>query len=188
LAHIGPSSSVTVSTQSLGVTGHIEMLAGRMVVDYTGASALSDVQTLITNGMISHTAAPAGFVLASGEGSDLFNTPTGPFGGLTIDSSSVVVAYTVVGDANLDGSVNSTDFDKLVSTYGTLSGARWTQADFDGDGKVTTTDFNILAGNFGAVAPAPSLGAVVPEPASASLILGATAVLFARRQRAVRGA
>ena len=60
---------------------------------------------------------------------------------------------------------------------------KWSQGDFDGlDGKVNTLDFNVLAGNFGTVTPGASLGSVVPEPASISLlVLGASALLRRRR-------
>ncbi|MEO8328504.1 MAG: DUF3093 family protein, partial [Candidatus Nanopelagicales bacterium] len=43
----------------------------------------------------------AGRAIGYGEASDLFAGATGPFAGQIIDSSSVVIAYTVVGDASL---------------------------------------------------------------------------------------
>jgi hypothetical protein len=76
------------------------------------------------------------------------------------------------GDANLDGSVNLTDFDILAANFG-LTNRTWTQADFTYDGRVNLTDFDALAGNFGLSAspngPTPgdwtALAAAVPEPA-----------------------
>ena len=45
-------------------------------------------------------------------------TSTGMFDGHTVDSSSVLVRYTLAGDANLDGIVNAQDFDALATNYG----------------------------------------------------------------------
>lgn len=89
------------------------------------------------------------------------------------------------GDANIDLSVDSTDFNALLGGYGKLSAALWTEGDFDGDQKVTTTDFNILAGNFGLTPPplpGATLGSVVPEPAAISAVALGSVLMFARRR------
>ena len=102
-----------------------------------------------------------------GEASDLFGSSPGSFRGEWVDSGSVLVAITVIGDASLDGTVNSTDFNLLAAHYGQTEHARWTQGDFDGDGRVSTLDFNLLAGNFSQSASQyAALGSVVPEPSS----------------------
>jgi hypothetical protein len=91
------------------------------------------------------------------------------------------------GDATLDGSVNTLDFNLLAGSFG-LTGARWKQGDFNLDGTVNTLDFNAMVANYGK-GPAASLGvlgSVIPEPMSGWLLLGACAVLQRRSQR--RGA
>lgn len=84
-----------------------------------------------------------------------------------------VAGYT--GDANLDGKVNTLDFNLLAGSFGMTSGANWLMGDFDYDRAVNSIDFNALAGNYGKLATPPSamLGSVVPEPAG----LGALALL-----------
>jgi|GEM_PF-2123750 len=100
----------------------------------------------------------------------------------TVGTESIQIKYTYYGDADLSGTVDSTDFSALAAGYGVTSGAIWVQGDFNYDGKVNTQDFNYLAGNFGAVAiPAPGLGSVVPEPASL-MILGLGALVGRRRR------
>jgi hypothetical protein len=172
--NVGPGTSVVAVTKSLSISGNgkVDLQNGKMVIDYTGASSLAGVKAAINAGSLTSSQLTSGRAIGYGEASDLFAGATGPFAGQIIDSSSVVVAYTVTGDASLDGVVSSADFNQLVANYGVVSNARWTQGDFTGDGKVTTLDFNVLSGNFGqSLPPGAALGSVVPEPASFSLIL-----------------
>ena len=106
------------------------------------------------------------------------------FAGQSIDNTSVLVRYTAYGDANLDGVVDTTDFNILASNF-SGSGKRWSQADFNYDGATDTVDFNLLASNFSAVVPAASaasIGALVPEPSSILAIVF-TGVLSLPRTR-----
>jgi hypothetical protein len=61
-----------------------------------------------------------------------------------VTSSSVVIKYAIPGDANLDGTVDGSDFAILANNYGVTSGATWADADFNFDGAVNGTDFGIL--------------------------------------------
>jgi hypothetical protein len=104
--------------------------------------------------------------------------------------------YTLLGDANLDGKVNGTDFAVLATNFNqaVTSGD---QGDFNYDNKVNGTDFAFLAANFNqgasqaaglaaldAFASANGLLTSVPEPASIGLFaLGAVGVLARRRHR-----
>jgi hypothetical protein len=108
------------------------------------------------------------------------------------------VAYTLLGDANLDGLVNGSDFNILAANFNqSITG--WDQGDFNYDGLVNATDFNELAANFNqGVSGATSAGDVaaldafaaangllvnVPEPTTGSLLLVAGAGLSMRRRR-----
>lgn len=112
------------------------------------------------------------------------------------------VRYTHKGDINLDGAVDSFDFNAFVTGYGKTSGGIWADGNFDYNdgGKVNTLDFNYLAGNFGAGpisavlpgdvlgggVPSATLGAVVPEPAALSVLALGAMGLIGRRRRDVR--
>jgi hypothetical protein len=85
------------------------------------------------------------------------------------------------GDANIDKTVDTVDFNLLAANFGATGTAIWTQGDFDGNESVDTVDFNILASNFGLVAPAPAMGTLVPEPAG--LIYAGLLGLIARRRK-----
>jgi hypothetical protein len=139
-----------------------------------------------TDGSIFSTAASLsglhGLGLASS--ADLFGEAGGEFFGRSVDSTTALLRYTFNGDANLDGTVDSLDFDRFIASYGILDGsAGWAQGDFDCNGAINTLDFNSLAGNFGqtllAPLPGAGLGAVVPEPIVTGL-LGGLCLLMSR--------
>src|SRR5206468_5309405 len=108
-------------------------------------------------------------------------------------AQQVSVMYTYFGDANLDGKVDTLDFNSLASNFGG-SGKVWSQADFNYDGKVDTLDFNQLASNFGksnpqadataaSAAASSSIGSLVPEPSSGVALLALGALSFHRTRR-----
>jgi hypothetical protein len=88
----------------------------------------------------------------------------GTFAGQAVDTSAVLLRYTVVGDANIDGTVDTSDFNVLAANFN-MTNALWQQGDFNFDGVVNALDFNNLSNNFGQILPSPALGSVVPEPA-----------------------
>jgi len=103
-----------------------------------------------------------------------------------IDNVHVVPDF-LPGDADLNGVVDTVDFNILASNF-SQTGTTWTTADFSGDGTTDTIDFNLLASNFGHSRGAgPALGAsLVPEPTS--LLAGSVlaAGLLRRRPRESR--
>jgi len=109
----------------------------------------------------------------------------GTFSGQAVDNTTLVLRYTLSGDATLDGAVNTGDFNALALAFN-QSGKIWSNGDFNYDGFVNALDFNAIATNFGAPLPSepplPALGALVPEPASFAL---PALALICRRQRSV---
>jgi autotransporter-associated beta strand protein len=123
-----------------------------------------------------------------------------------LSSGAIEIKYTLLGDTNLDGAVNSIDFGTLAANFG-KSGKVWDQGDFNYDGTINSLDFGFLAGNFGkslgsagdtvaaadwaaldAFAKANGLMADVPEPASVAFgAFGACVLLSRRRRRATGG-
>jgi len=182
-------------------TATLDLGNNDLIIDYTGGSSpLTTVQAQVKSafatgnwsgpGITSSVAAatPNNRALGIIEASD---TSVTSFGGQPVAPSSVLVGFTVQGDANLDHVVNTTDFNLLAANFGG-SGKRWFNGDFNYDGSVNTTDFNLLAANFGSSLPADAaangasaLGALVPEPSSLMLVgLGAAGLVARRRRRA----
>lgn len=85
-------------------------------------------------------------------------------------------ASTFIGDTNLDGTVNFSDFLALSAGFGKSGG--WAEGDFDGNGEVRFPDFLALSDNFGQSTTA---AATVPEPSSVILVLIGLVALRRRR-------
>src|SRR5439155_23144480 len=91
----------------------------------------------------------------------------------------IEIRSTLPGDADLTGSVNTSDFTMLAANFN-QSNLFWPQGDFNSDGTVNALDFNALATRFGQSLSAPALGTIVPEPAS---LLAASMVAYLARRR-----
>jgi hypothetical protein len=185
-----------------------------MVVDYDAASP-SPLPTIGTHvksafnggtwdgaGITSSTAA-SNFSAAVGyaEAADvlgLSGNATALWNGQVVDATSVLIAYTLAGDADLNGKVEFTDLVRLAQNYNDLSGTRtWSSGDFDYNGNVDFADLVKLAQNYnpplptGPIAGAPDgfdrefarALAQVPEPGATTLLALGAACGFARRRR-----
>ena len=112
--------------------------------------------------------------------------------------------YTLLGDANLDGKVNGTDFNLMATNFNQAVTDGWDKGDFNYDGKVNGSDFVLLADNFNQFASQSAVSAAdvaaldafasangislsnVPEPACAGLMLVASLGVLRRRRRSSR--
>jgi hypothetical protein len=139
--------------------GVLDLNDNAMVVDHSGTTPIADIQAMLTsgydsgawdgNGINTSLGTSNTFALGYAEndnsgGGVNFST----FEGYTVDGSAVLIRYGRYGDANLDGTVNSDDYNRLATNFG-LSGKRWGHGDFNFDGSVNSDDFNLLSTNFG---------------------------------------
>jgi hypothetical protein len=129
-----------------------------MIVDYTDANPIATIQSQLLSGYSggswtgqgvrsSRAAVTPGLAVGYGQAADIFSTFPATFAGQSIDATSVLLRCTYSGDANLDQSVDTTDFNILASSF-SQSGESFTQGDFNYDSVVDTIDFNLLAANF----------------------------------------
>jgi hypothetical protein len=166
----------------------LDLGSNDLILDYTTNSPLQTVAGQIKSayasgswsgmGITSSAAAAGGAhptALGYAEASAL-NTST--FSTQSVDNSTVLVRYSLVGDTNLDGVVNVLDFNTLAANFNKTS-ALWSQGDVNYDGVVNSLDFNLMASNFGQ--PALVAPGLVPEPAWGSALGGALLFLLAHR-------
>ncbi len=135
-----------------------------------------------------------GYELNSNGSTALLNT----FDGQTVTSTDVLVKYTYVGDANLDGIVNGSDY-TLIDNGLNNGLTNWQNGDFNYDGVVNGDDYTLIDNAFNTQGAslagmatdmiavqtsqiATNSSSAVPEPAVA--VLAATGVIgFVKRRR-----
>jgi len=103
------------------------------------------------------------------------------FAGMPVDETTVLAACTWWGDANLDGVVDSNDYDRIDTNWILLTqegrvpegGFRWAVGDFNYDGTIDSNDYDRIDNAFLLSGGASCGGgpAATPEPASAALAL-----------------
>lgn len=187
----GTTGASRVLTLAVNGSGRVDLTDNVLAVDYDGPSPLSSIVTLINsgraggswtgNGITSSSAAANSTSTGVGyaEASDL---GLSSIAGQPVDGTTVIVRFTLLGDANLDRSVNIGDFSRLGANFNQPGG--WAAGDFNYDGTVGIADFSLLASAFNQTLPA-SLArpGAVPEPAALGVLAPAAALALRRRRR-----
>jgi hypothetical protein len=167
-----------------------------MVIN-SGSTSLATIKALIVSGYnggswngtgITSTAArlnnanPANRIVALGYADNGVLGYTS-FSGQTVGANSILIKYTLAGDADLSGTVDTVDFNLLAGNF-SQSGKVWLNGDSDFNGTVDTVDFNLLAANFSQMLPAgTAISSLVPEPASMGALALALSSAGRRRRR-----
>lgn len=194
-----PAGVMVVNTLSVDAGAQLDLTNNAAVVDYSAQSALGDITTMLAGGYnggawngsgISSSSAAAASTAAVktaigvAEASDLFSAFPANFAGQSVDGTSVLLMYTVAGDANLSGKTDIGDFSILAANFN--EPGRWFTGDFNFDGVVNISDFAALASNFNyGLNDLPRTA--VPEPASAIVILASALFSTSRRRRGEGG-
>jgi hypothetical protein len=180
------NSGNSVSTLSITGSGQLDLTNNHMFINYgSGPDPIASIAALITSGYDGGTWRGAGIISSDAGGSYGigYADSADPGNPANLPSGTIEIKYTLLGDANLDGAVNGTDFAILASNFNkAVSG--WDQGDFNYDGAADGSDFAFLAANFNkgasqsadiealdSFASANGLLADVPEPATAALMV-----------------
>jgi autotransporter-associated beta strand protein len=202
------TSNVNLTSLSISGSGSLDIGNNRIIIDYSGPATdpIAFIKQWINNG---YYGLPGPAIISSDiSGDDLANGVSYGIGfadgavGLVagLPSGEIEIMYTLLGDANLDGKVNGTDFDLMATNFNQAVTAGWDDGDFNYDDKVNGNDFVLLAANFNQFASQSATSAAdmaaldsfvvangislanVPEPACGSLILVAEMGILSRRR------
>ena len=204
---IGPGAALKISGRLTGALDSLNLSGGPdawsarldltdndLIVHGGGAAGLAIIANQLKEGFNGGDwNGTGGITSSSAAGSTLrkmalgYGTMTGTFDGQTVSSSDVIVKYTLVGDANLDGNVDFSDLLALAQNYG-KPGTPWSGGDFNYDGATNFSDLLALAQNYGASVSggfsAAFAWAAVPEPGTLGWLSGGFGLLCRRRRRA----
>jgi hypothetical protein len=175
-ATLASGGSRVLVTGSLQVSGTLDLNDNALIVNATTATrgdVFNDVHNSIKlaytsptgnwqSGGLTSSAAAAN---AGGAVGVILNSTGGTnysvFGGENVDGNSIIVAYTSVGDLNLDRAVTISDFIDLAAHFN-LTPAHWGDGDINFDNAVTIADFIELAAHFGQTVIPPQLISAQP--------------------------
>ena len=144
-------------------------LAGTLLISATDDAVLYNPVAFITAGDA---------ITGKFEKIESHGAATGIGMAVTYDTHAVNVTPALLGDTNLDGSVEFSDFLQLSDNFG--ESGSWLDGDFDGDGAVAFSDFLGLSANFG---ESVATVAAVPEPDSLVLASCFCILLTLRRRK-----
>ena len=174
------------------VTGPLDLATGHLVIAYDGASPFSTILAEVAAGSAGGAWDGVGIRSSAAAADPRDATALG----IVDDGEKVTVDYTWYGDANLDGVVDSNDYDKIDTAW-TLwtheglapeGGFRWFVGDFDYDGTIDSNDYDRIDKAWLLSEGAP-LGSTIPpaptpEPATLALVgFGLVAAALRRQPR-----
>jgi len=93
----------------------------------------------------------------------------------SIPTGNVEVAYTLAGDANLDGSVDILDYQAMAPHYDEAGVHDWSQGDFNHDGHVDILDYQAMAPNYDSKLTAGTLAGTSLPQSIGGVLVSATA-------------
>ncbi len=193
------TSNVNLTSLSIGGNSTLDIGNNRIIIDYTaGNDPIASIASWIKNGfydlagpqIISSDIAADDAASGLSYGIGYADGADGVVAGLP--SGQIEIMFTLLGDANLDGIVNSEDFTPFSANVG--KNGSWDNGDFNYDGTVNSEDFTPFSANLGKsatlAAAAGGLEAAngvslanVPEPACGGLLLVGVTSLLTRRSR-----
>ena len=213
---VGPSATLSLangsggsstSSLTLGTLSTLNINNNHIFINYgSGTDPIASIAALIASGYSNGTWTGSGITSATavanassyGIGYADYADPGNPAG---LSSGQIEIAYTLLGDANLDYKVNGSDFTLMAANFNDSVTAGWDKGDFNYSNTVNGDDFVLLADNFNQFASQSALSAAdlqalddfaaangisltsVPEPASMGILVAAGLGVLSRRRR-----
>jgi hypothetical protein len=187
---------LTMGTSNGALSARYDLKTNAAIIDFNSSSPVATVRQQIIagrggaglgkpwngDGITSSAAAAANAAepesrsIGYAENSALPLGPYVTFHGRQVDASSLLIAFTRTGDANLDGIVNDDDVTIVSATYAPgVPQPHWALGDFDYNGFVDDDDVTLLSAFYDpAAAPIAEFRtsefAAIPEPGASLLI------------------
>jgi hypothetical protein len=204
---IGASvGGVNLTSLTIAAGGMLDINNNHIFINYgTGPDPIASIAALIDNGYAGGAWTGSGIMSSAAQINPSYGigyadaADLGDPAGLS--SGQIEIMYTLLGDANLDGKVNGTDFNLMAANFNQAVTNGWDKGDFNYDGKVNGNDFVLLADNFNQFASQSAVSAAdvealdsfaaangislanVPEPMSAGMMVMAGLGILRRRRR-----
>ena len=192
------TSNVVLTSLSITGNGTLDIGNNRIIIDYSSPATdpIASIEQWIANGyyglsgpsIISSDITADDALSGLSYGIGYADGADGVVAGLP--SGEIEIMFTLLGDANLDGTVNAEDFTQFSHNLG-QSGMMWDDGDFNYDGTVNAEDFTLFSANLnqsaGLAAAAGTLEANgndpgnVPEPACGAIFVVAGMGFLSRR-------
>ena len=185
-ATVSQTSDTRLSSLVIDPTSVFDLHSHDLVLDYGGLSPISTLIAYLQSGQLLANADKGGGLptyLAISEAADLGLTD---FSGIAIDDTAVLVKFTFVGDANLDGQVDALDYERVDLAIGNSGVAGTAQGDLNYDGNVDALDYEQIDLNIGNGIGAPLAAIVVPEPSTTAVWVGTLGMVSAAGRRKCR--
>ncbi len=150
---------LVLKSLSISGAGQLDLSDNDLVLDYSGASqigswngsAYTGITGLLASGAISSSAASGSVTgLAVADAADVLDfsaAQTALFSGETVDSTAVLVKFTYVGDANLDGVINGDDYAAIDGSF-PQDVHGYGHGDVNYDGVINGDDYFAIDANF----------------------------------------
>jgi hypothetical protein len=188
---IAAGTGAVIGVRSLSSGVNMDLGDGALVYDYDGTSPEMLVRDWLVGSQLYSSSSDAQHRIGYAEAAELYPSLPTTFAGEPLDATTILIRFTLAGDANLDGTVDAVDLGNLALHWNSVA-THWFDGDFTYDGRIDVADLKLLAINFTSPADGPSLETLLvsfglpvdamPEPAMA-LPLACGYVLLRRSRR-----
>ena len=171
----GQTASSARGMNNSEVVGYSGPLAFVVSINGNTPGPMQDLNTLIAPG--------TGWSLRNAYGVDSAGNIVGG-GTLNGVADAFLLRPALLGDANLDGTVDVNDLSVVLTQYDKSVGMSWSTGDFNGDGTVDVNDLSNVLTNYDKTAGLSAAGVkAVPEPGAIVLLAVGIAGLLAYFRR-----
>jgi hypothetical protein len=145
----GGNKLLAVSSLGISSPGALNLTNNNLLVDYSGATTISSIESLVRNGRLFSSTAQTNplhnttvGVIESADYRSIYGA-TAPFAGATIDDTAVLVKYTYFGDTDFNGTVNFDDYSRTDAGFN-AGRSGWFNGDFDLNGTINFDDYSLI--------------------------------------------